>query len=90
MTPLAIQAMPEMVQRNERPVLLLISSIALYIALPLSAGVWAARCAPKIAPRLELPLGLLATVVFSFLMWETRLARHQALNAILRHGPSWR
>ena len=86
MTPLAIEAMPEIVQRNERPVLLLISSIALYIALPLCAGVWAARYAPKIAPRLELPLGLLATVVFLFLMWETRLVRRQALHAILGHG----
>jgi BASS family bile acid:Na+ symporter len=86
MTPLAIEAMPEMVQRNERPVLLLISSIALYIALPLCAGVWAARYAPKITPRLELPLGLLATVVFLFLMWETRLVRRQALNAILGRG----
>jgi BASS family bile acid:Na+ symporter len=72
MAPLAIEAMPEMVQRNERPLLLLITQIALYIALPLCAGVWAARYAPKITPRLELPLGLLATVVFLFLMWETR------------------
>jgi BASS family bile acid:Na+ symporter len=86
MTPLAIEAMPEMVQRNERPVLLLISSIALYIALPLCAGVWAARYAPEITSRLELPLGLLATVVFLFLMWETRLVRRQALNAILGRG----
>jgi BASS family bile acid:Na+ symporter len=86
MTPLAIEAMPEMLQRNERPVLLLISSIALYIALPLCAGVWAARHAPKIASRLELPLGLLATIVFLFLMWETRLVRRQALHAILGRG----
>jgi BASS family bile acid:Na+ symporter len=86
MTPLAIEAMPEIVQRNERPVLLLTTNIALYIALPLCAGVWAARCAPKIAPRLELPLGLLATVVFLFLMWETRLVRRQALDAIRGRG----
>ncbi|HEY2455830.1 MAG TPA: bile acid:sodium symporter, partial [Candidatus Acidoferrum sp.] len=86
MTPLAIEAMPEMLQRNERPVLLLISSIALYIALPLCAGVWAARHASKIASRLELPLGLLATIVFLFLMWETRLVRRQALHAILGRG----
>ena len=86
MTPLAIEAMPEMAQRNERPVLLLITNIALYIALPLCAGVWAVRCAPKIAPRLELPLGLLATLVFLFLMWETRLVRRQALDAIRGRG----
>jgi BASS family bile acid:Na+ symporter len=86
MTPLAIEALPEVLQRNDRPVLLLISSIALYIALPLCAGVWAARYAPKITSRLELPLGFLATIVFLFLMWETRLVRRQALNAILGRG----
>ena len=86
MTPLAIELMPETVQRNERPVILLISSIALYIALPLCAGVWAARHAPKVAPRLVLPLGLLATAAFLFLMWETRLVRRQALNTIRGGG----
>ena len=86
MTPLAIEVMPEIVQRNQRPVLLLTASIALYIALPLGVGVWAARCAPNIAPRLVLPLSVIATVVFLFLMWETRLARRQALNAIRGGG----
>lgn len=86
MTPLAIETMPQMVQRNERPVLILIAHIALYIALPLCAGVWAARLAPKIARRLVLPLGLLATVAFVFLMWETRLVRRQALNTIRGRG----
>ena len=85
MAPLAIETMPEMVQRNERPLLLLITQIALYIALPLCAGVWGGRCAPKIAPRLELPLGVLATVAFFFFMGETRLMRRQALDAI--RGP---
>jgi BASS family bile acid:Na+ symporter len=86
MTPLAIVTMPQVAQRNERPVLILIAKFALYIALPLCAGVWAARCAPKIAPRLVLPLGLLATIAFMFLMWETRLLRHQAFNAIRGGG----
>jgi BASS family bile acid:Na+ symporter len=86
MTPLAIETMPQMVQRNERPVLILIAHIALYIALPLCAGVWAVRRAPKLAPRLVLPLGLLATVAFLFLMWETRLVRRQAMNAIRGRG----
>jgi predicted Na+-dependent transporter len=86
MTPLAIEVIPETVQLNQRPVLLLVTNIALYIALPLCAGVWAARRAPKVAPRLELPLGLLASVVFVFLMWETRLVRAQALNAIRGGG----
>ncbi|HKN15299.1 MAG TPA: hypothetical protein VJX47_00040, partial [Candidatus Sulfotelmatobacter sp.] len=62
------------------------TSIALYIALPLGAGLWAARRAPKIAPRLVLPLGVLATVVFIFLMWETRLVRREAFSAIRGGG----
>jgi predicted Na+-dependent transporter len=85
-TPLAIAVMPEAMQRNERPVLLLIANIALYIALPLWAGLWAARWVPKIAAKLELPLGLLASVVFLFLMWETRLVLHEALDAIRGGG----
>ncbi len=58
----------------------------LYVALPLCAGLWAARRAPKIAPRLVLPLGILASIVFSFLMWETRLMRRQAFDAIRGRG----
>jgi bile acid:Na+ symporter, BASS family len=56
MTPLAIEVMPETAQRSQRPMLLLATSIAVYIALPLCAGLWTARHAPKIAPRLVLPL----------------------------------
>jgi hypothetical protein len=48
--------------------------------------VWAAHSAPKFAPRLELPLGILATVVFVFLMWETRLVRAQAFGVIRGGG----
>jgi len=86
MTPLAIEIMPETLQRNQQPLLLLIASIALYIALPLCAGVWAARQAPRIAQRLVLPLGLIATAAFLFLMWETRLVRRQAFNTIRGGG----
>jgi BASS family bile acid:Na+ symporter len=86
MTPLAIQVMAETEQRNQRPVLLLLANIALYIALPLAAGVLVARHVPKIAPKLVLPLGLIATVVFAFLMWETRLVRRQAFNEIRGGG----
>ena len=86
MTPLAIEAIPQAAQRNERPVLILIANVALYIALPLCAGVWVARRAPKIATRLVLPLGLLATVAFLFLMLETRSVRRQAFNAIRGGG----
>jgi bile acid:Na+ symporter, BASS family len=52
MTPLAVKLMPQTAQRNQRPILLLITSIVLYIALPLCAGLWTARHAAKIAPRL--------------------------------------
>jgi len=86
MTPLAVELMPQTAQRNQRPMLLLVTSIALYIALPLGAGLWVARRAPKIAPRLVVPLGILASIIFVFLMWETRLARREALNAIRGGG----
>lgn len=86
MTPLAIEVMPQTAERNERPVLILIATIALYIALPLCAGIWAARRMPKVAFRLVLPLSLLATVAFLFLMWETRLVRRQAFIAIRGGG----
>ena len=86
MIPMAIKVIPETAQRNQQPLLLLGTSIALYIALPLGAGLWAARRAPKIAPRLVLPLGVLATVVFIFLMWETRLVRRGAFSAIRGGG----
>ena len=82
MTPLAVKLMPQTAQRNQRPILLLIMSIVLYIALPLCAGLWTARHAPKIAPRLVLTLGVLATVAFLFLMRETRLVRREAFNTI--------
>ncbi len=86
MTPLAIEIMPQVVQRNEQPILHLVTNIALYIALPLCAGLWVARWAPKIAPKLVLPLGILATITFVFLMWETRLVRRHAFNEIRGGG----
>src|SRR5271166_3235446 len=86
MIPLAMEVMPQTAQRNQRPMLLLATSIALYIALPLCAGLWAARRAPKIAPKLVLPLGVLATIAFIFLMWETRLVRRGDFNEIRGGG----
>src|SRR6516164_4350814 len=79
-TPLVLEVMPQTAQRSERPILSLTISILLYIAAPLCAGLWIARRAPKIAPRVVLPLEIFATVVFLFLMWETRLVRRQALG----------
>ncbi len=86
MTPLAVEVMPQTAQRNQRPILVLIMNIVLYIALPLCAGLWAARTAPTIVSRLVLPLGVLATVAFVFLMWETRLVRRSAFNTIRGRG----
>ncbi len=85
-TPLAIEVLPQIARRSERPLLHLVASIALYIGLPLCAGLWVARRVPKIAPKLVLPLEILATVVFVFLMWETRLARREAFDAIRGRG----
>jgi len=86
MVPLAIQVIPETAQHNQQPLLHLLTSIALYIALPLAVGLLVARHAPKIAPRLVLPLGILASIAFVFLMWETRLVRREAFNAIRGGG----
>lgn len=86
MTPLAVEVMPRMAERSERPLLHLLASIVLYIGLPLCAGLWIARRAPKLARRMVLPLGIVASLVFSFLMWETRLVRRQAFDAIRGRG----
>jgi bile acid:Na+ symporter, BASS family len=86
MTPLAVQAFPEAAGQSQRPILSLISAIALYMALPMCAGLWFSRRLPEIARRVVLPLILLATISFVFLMWETRLARRQALYAVAGHG----
>ena len=85
-TPLAIEVMPQLAQRSQRPILNLTISILLYFAVPLCLGLWLARKTPKLAPRFVLPLEILATAVFLFLMWETRLARREALYAIAGRG----
>jgi len=85
-TPLAVKVMPQVAHRSQRPILNLTVSILLYIGAPLCAGLWIARRAPKIAPRLVQPFEILATAVFLFLMWETRLARREALLAIAGRG----
>jgi BASS family bile acid:Na+ symporter len=86
LTPLAFEVMPRIAQRSERPILNLIASMLLYISVPLCAGLWMARRAPTIAPRLVVPLEILASAVFVFTMWETRLARREALYAIAGGG----
>jgi predicted Na+-dependent transporter len=86
LAPVAVEVMPQVAQRSERPILNLIVTILMYIAAPLCAGLWIAQRVPKRASRLVLPLEILATGVFLFLMWETRLARREALYAIAGHG----
>ncbi len=86
LAPLAVEVMPQTAQRSERPILNLIVSILLYIAAPLCAGLWMARRVPRSAVQLVLPLEILASGVFIFLMWETRLARREALFAIAGRG----
>jgi bile acid:Na+ symporter, BASS family len=84
--PLMIEVLPQIAKRSNRPILQLLSDIALYIGLPLCAGLWTARLAPKSAPRLVTPLNILASVVFLTLMFETRLIRSQAFDAIKGGG----
>jgi BASS family bile acid:Na+ symporter len=86
LTPLAVEVMPQIAQRSQRPILSLIASILVYIAAPLCAGLWIARRVPRSAARLVLPLEILASGIFIFLMWETRLARREALFAIAGRG----
>jgi len=86
MTPVIIETMPQTMQHSHRPVSSLLATLALYIALPLCAGVWVARRIPNIGPRLVLPLGVLASALFLFIMWETRLMRREALNTMRGNG----
>jgi BASS family bile acid:Na+ symporter len=86
MTPLAFQVFPQAAQQSQRPILSLIGTLLLYIALPMAAGLLVSRRLPGFAPRMILPLITVATVAFVFLMWETRLARRQAILAIAGRG----
>lgn len=86
MTPLAVQAFPDAAAQTHRPIVSLISAIVLYMAIPLFAGLWVGRSIPQISRRAVLPLVVLATITFIYLMWETRLARRQALYAIAGRG----
>lgn len=85
-TPLTLEVLPTALQRSQRPIADLAESVLLYFALPLSAGLCLSRRWPNFAARLVLPLEILATAVFLFLMWETRLARREALFAIAGGG----
>src|SRR6516164_8891819 len=86
LTPLAFEVMPRIAQRSERPILNLIASMLLYISAPLFVGLLVAQRVPVTARRLILPLNILASGVFIFVMWETRLARREALYSIAGRG----
>ena len=86
MTPLIIETMPHTLQRSAKPVSALLATLALYIFLPLCAGLWLARRVPKVAHRMVLPLGVLASVAFVLLMWETRPMRREALDIMRGNG----
>lgn len=86
MVPLAIEIMPEIAEHDERPLILLVTNIVFYIALPLVLGLWAGRSMPRVAGKLALPLGILASLTFVFLMWETRLVRREAFQTIRGGG----
>lgn len=76
----------EVIVRNQRPVFLLLLTLRC-TSLSHWALVCGRRAARRSCPKLDLPLGLLASVVFLFfLMWETRLLRKQAFNAICGRG----
>jgi BASS family bile acid:Na+ symporter len=86
LAPLTFEVMPRIAQRSERPILNLIASMLLYISAPMFAGLWMARRTPSLASRLILPLEILATAAFLFLMWETLPQRREALYAIAGGG----
>lgn len=82
-TPLALQVIPQAaVPHHPRPMLRLIETLLLYLALPLWAGLALSHRKPSIAARLVLPLGILATVAFLALMWETRGLRREAMKSM--------
>lgn len=82
-TPLALQVVPQAaVSHHPRPLLRLLETLLLYLALPLWAGLTLSSRKPSFASRLVLPLNVLATVSFLALMWETRGLRREAMKSM--------
>jgi BASS family bile acid:Na+ symporter len=79
--PVAVRVVPH-IESQYRPGQDLILSLLLQIVLPLAAGVMLARRWPSIAAKLAGPLSILATVIFLFLMWETRAVRREAFRSM--------
>jgi BASS family bile acid:Na+ symporter len=81
-TPLVLEVMPQAAAHHPRPMLSLLETLVLYLALPLWAGLMLSRRAPTLTSRLVTPLNVLATVAFLALMWETRDFRRQAMKSM--------
>ena len=79
--PVAVRVVPH-IESQYRPGQDLILSLLPQIVLPLAAGVMLARRWPSIAAKLAGPLSILATVIFLFLMWETRAVRREAFRSM--------
>jgi BASS family bile acid:Na+ symporter len=81
-TPLVLEVMPRAAAHHPRPLLSLLETLVLYLALPLWAGLMLSRRAPAFTSRLVTPLNVLASVAFLALMWETRHFRRQAMKSM--------
>lgn len=82
-TPLALEVMPQAaVSHHPRPLLRLLETLLLYLALPLWAGLTLSHRAPRLTSRLVMPLNIFATVTFLALMLETREFRRQAMKSL--------
>jgi len=79
--PVAVQLVPHQ-QSQYRPTEDLILSLLVQIVFPLGLGALLARLWPAAAPALGKWLDILATVVFLFLMWETRGIRREAFRSL--------
>ncbi len=82
-TPLALEVMPQAaVAHHPRPLLRLLETLLLYLALPLWVGLTLSHRAPRLTSRLVMPLNIFATVTFLALMLETREFRRQAMKSL--------
>ncbi len=81
-TPLVLGVMPQAAAHHPKPLLSLLQTLVLYLAVPLWAGLILSRRAPRLTSRLVMPLNVVATVAFLVLMWETRDFRREAMRSM--------
>lgn len=79
--PVAVTVVPH-VESQYHPEQDLMLSLLLQIVVPLAAGLILARRWSSMAAKLAGPLNILATVIFVFLMWETRAVRREAFRTM--------